>query len=509
MLRREAGPPTRIEGLQRRVRRLAPEPVRRADLVLFRRVAATRLPVVGWVLPVLSRWANHSRLWIGIAAALATLGGRKGRRAALRGLLSVATTSTLTNLPAKLLTGRERPDLSTVPEVRHLARIPTSTSFPSGHSASAFAFATGAAMELPKARVPLYGLAGAVAASRVYTGVHYPGDVVAGAAIGVAVARATTRTWPLADPRPSTAAVATDAEPLAEPDGSGIVLVANAGSGTALGERPEQQLREALPGMRTIEAHSGEQLPELLARAAGDARVLGIAGGDGSAGAAAAAAHEAGIPLLIVAAGTLNHLATDLGVDEVEASIRAIKERRAIAMDLGDIDGRPFVNAASVGLYPHLVADREKLEGRIGKWPAALWCLLRLLITGRPTEVEVDGRLRRVWLLFFGNGIYRNEGLAPHRRTGLDNGKLDVRLVDAEVAWARTRLVASVLSGRLGQCRAYERWTAEQVEIRSLEGPLRIAQDGETWTGPEEFAVRTRPRALVVMQPDPAASATD
>lgn len=508
MTERRQQPPETLVGFRSRVRRSVPAPIRRADLALFRRVAATRIPLVGPLLPRLSRAANHSRLWIAVAAGLATFGSRGGRRAALRGLLSVAATSALTNLPAKHLTGRDRPDLTIVPEVRHLARIPTSTSFPSGHAASAFAFATGAGLELPRLRLPLFGVATAVASSRVYTGVHYPGDVVVGAAIGAVVAHASTRTWPLPDLRPGVAGVVSDDVPLPDLDGGGIVLVANAGAGTALGERPEQRLRSALPGLRAMEARSGEELPALLDRAAAEARVLGIAGGDGSAGAAAAAAHRAGIPLLIVSAGTLNHLASDLGIAGVEDSIRAVHERRAVAMDLGEVDGRPFVNTASVGLYPHLVTDRERLEDRAGKWPAAMWSLLRLLLTGRPTAVEIDGAPRRIWHLFIGNGIYRNAGLAPHGRSRLDDGQLDVRLIDAEVPWARTRVVLSVLSGRLGRCRAYERWTTSRVELRSRQGRLRLAADGETWNGSDRCSVRTLPRALVVMQPPPRPSDT-
>jgi diacylglycerol kinase family enzyme/membrane-associated phospholipid phosphatase len=494
----------RLEPLQRRVRRLVPAPVRRADLTLFRRVASARIPVLGPPLPRLSRAANRSGLWLAIAAGLAAVGGRRGRRAAWRGVLAIAATSASTNLPAKLLTGRERPDLSVVPEVRHLARVPTSTSFPSGHAASAFAFATAVGIELPRLRLPLFGLAGAVAFSRVYTGVHYPGDVLAGAATGSGIALATTGPWPVPDPTPASGATV-DPDLLADPDGAGIVLVANADAGNALGSGPEGELREALPGIRILQAESGEELPALLARGVREARVLGVAGGDGSAGFAAAVAHDAGVPLLVVPAGTLNHLAADLGVDEVDATVRAVRQRRAIRMDLGEIDGRVFVNVASIGAYAQLVAHREGLQDRIGKWPAALWCTFRLLVRGRPTEVEVDGRPRRVWLLAFGNGWFRADGLLPRRRDRLDDGMLDVRLIDAEVPFSRARTLLSILVGRAGRSRAYERWGAREVEVRSAEGPLRMAGDGETWVGSDRFVVRKRPSALVVLQPEPDA----
>jgi diacylglycerol kinase family enzyme/membrane-associated phospholipid phosphatase len=490
--------------VRRRIRSLVPPPIRRADLAAFRAVARTQLPVVGAALPVLSRAANHSKLWLAIAAGLQITGGRAGRRAALRGVLAIGVTSAVTNLPAKLLTARTRPDLELVPELRRLARVPTSTSFPSGHAASAFAFATAVGLERPRLRVPMAGLATAVAFSRVYTGVHYPGDVLVGAAIGAGVAGATTRRWPLADPAPA------EAEPVDEvehagPDGAGLVVVANTGAGNALGPEPAERLRSLLPAAVIMETEAGEDLRTALRRAADRGKVLGVAGGDGSANAAASVAAERGMPLALVPAGTLNHLATDLGVEEVAATVRAIREGRTIAMDLGEIDGLPFVNAASVGVYPHLVADREALEDRIGKWPAAGWCLLRLLVTGRPFELEIDGQPRLVWLLFFGNGRYLGGGLAPTRRARLDGGELDIRLVHAEGPWARSRLFISLLTGRLGRSGVYERWTAEEVEIRSLQGPLQLARDGESWQGPSRFTVRQRRRALLVLQPAPVA----
>jgi undecaprenyl-diphosphatase len=127
--------------------------------------------------------ANHSRLWLGIAALLAILGGTRGRAAAERGLISVAIASAFANGPAKLLVRRRRPHPHRPRP--SLIGMPRTTSFPSGHSASALAFATGAALELPAATPALFALAGGVAYSRVHVGVHYPSDVAAGAAIGV------------------------------------------------------------------------------------------------------------------------------------------------------------------------------------------------------------------------------------------------------------------------------------------------------------------------------------
>ena len=141
----------------------------------------------------LSHAADYSRLSLASAAVLAATGGRRGRRAAAMGLASVAVTASVVNLGMKPLGRRRRPDRAAeqVPVARHV-RMPSSTSFPSGHSAAAFAFATGVGHVLPPAAIPLHGLAALVAYSRVHTGVHYPGDVVAGALIGTALAQLTT-----------------------------------------------------------------------------------------------------------------------------------------------------------------------------------------------------------------------------------------------------------------------------------------------------------------------------
>jgi diacylglycerol kinase family enzyme/membrane-associated phospholipid phosphatase len=487
-------------GVQRRVRRLVPRPVRRADLALFRAFARAEVPVLGPLLPPLSRAANHSKLWLTIAAGSAALGGRFGRRAALRGVVAIGATSALTNLPAKYLAGRQRPDLGVVPEVRRLARVPASTSFPSGHAASAFAFATAFGLERRRARVPLGALATAVAASRVYTGVHYPGDVLVGAVIGAAVARATTRPWPLADDSPATGTLAEPGLPVGA-DGEGLVVVANADAGGGPGGDPVDRLRRVLPQAQIVTVDRGEDLPDALRRAADGAAVLGVAGGDGSASAAADALSGTPVALLVVPAGTLNHLATDLGISDVTDAIAAARRGRVILADVGELDDRPFVNAASVGVYPHLVADRERWEDSVGKWPAAIAALLRVLWTHDPYELEIDGRRRRVWFLFFGNGTFSEDGLAPHRRRRLDDGTLDVRLVDADRRAARTRLLGALLLGRLARSPVYERRSAREVRVRSLDGPLRLAADGETWTGPKEITVRKRPVALRLLQP--------
>jgi membrane-associated phospholipid phosphatase len=156
--------------------------VQRLDQRLMRRSFEARTPVLDRTLVNVTHAANYSRLWLAIAAALAVLGGGRGRRAAGRGLIAIAIAAALANGPAKLLARRRRPFSRSRPA---LIRVPRSTSFPSGHTAAAFAFATAASAEMPSLAPALVPVAGAVGYSRVHTGVHYPSDVTAGIAIGV------------------------------------------------------------------------------------------------------------------------------------------------------------------------------------------------------------------------------------------------------------------------------------------------------------------------------------
>jgi membrane-associated phospholipid phosphatase len=155
------------------------------DRAVYATVAATPTPSLDEPLRRLSNAANNSRLWLGIATGLRVLGGKPGQRAAVRGTVAIGVTSALVNLAVKSAWSRQRPDRAGlgVPVWRNV-RMPTSTSFPSGHAASGFAFAAAIGRDQPWLGLALRFLAAAVAYSRVHTGVHYPGDIVVGALIG-------------------------------------------------------------------------------------------------------------------------------------------------------------------------------------------------------------------------------------------------------------------------------------------------------------------------------------
>jgi membrane-associated phospholipid phosphatase len=162
------------------------------DRRLMKRSFETRSPALDRILIAITWAANYSRLWLVVAGALTVFGGRQGRRAAGRGLIAIAIAAGLANGPAKLLARRRRPSSRSHPP---LIRTPRSTSFPSGHSAAAFAFVTGACAELPILAPVLVPLAWTVAYSRVHTGVHYPSDVAVGVGIGIGSGLLTAH-WP-------------------------------------------------------------------------------------------------------------------------------------------------------------------------------------------------------------------------------------------------------------------------------------------------------------------------
>ncbi|MBK5305434.1 MAG: phosphatase PAP2 family protein [Frankiaceae bacterium] len=474
----------------------------RADLALYRKAARSDTPFLDAVLPKLTSSGNHGILWFAISVLLAA-GNR--RRAAVRGLASLGVASAVANIPLKYAARRSRPELVPVPLPRRLLNQPSTSSFPSGHSASAGAFAAGVAMEEPLIAVPIAVLAAGVAYGRVHTGVHYPGDVVAGVAIGIGSALVVRRIWPVRPDRPAFARPAQRPAP-ALPDGEGLVVVINetAGSGDRADE-VEKELRAALPRVDVIRCEEGGDVAACLREAAKRATVLGVMGGDGTVNCAAGIALDATLPLAVVPGGTLDHFAGEVGVREVSDVIEAIRTGSAVEITVGsaDPDGRDlyFLNTFALGVYPELVKEREKHEKQIGKWPALALAMARVLRAADAVYVEVDGQPRRLWTLFAGNGRYHPAGFAPSWRERLDDGCIDVRLIDADHRFSRLRLVIAVLSGRLGRSSVYEQRLVGSLPVRSRQGGLRIARDGEVSDGPGHLTLRAAADKLVVYLP--------
>ena len=162
-----------------------------ADRDLFKRVAAWHAPVLDHTLPVLSNAANYSRIWLTVAGLLAAAGGRRERRAAVEGLVAVAATSAVANVAVKTLASRKRP-VARVPEARRLTQ-PDSSSFPSGHTASAAAFSSAVDRRLPGLRLPINVLAATVGFSSFQEVSFNPAAVAAGWLLGKGIAALVVR----------------------------------------------------------------------------------------------------------------------------------------------------------------------------------------------------------------------------------------------------------------------------------------------------------------------------
>jgi diacylglycerol kinase family enzyme/membrane-associated phospholipid phosphatase len=468
------------------------------DRSLFRDVARRRSPLLDRLLPRLTRAADHSAIWVAAAGGLTATGRRRQRRAALRGLSSVAVTSLLVNQVAKRVAARPRPLLASVPAARSVVRLPSSTSFPSGHAASAAAFAVGAGLELPALAIPLGALAAAVGFSRVYTGVHYPGDVIVGAAAGAGIAALGARLAPARTPsrvRPPEPVI-DQQEP--RPAGAGIVAVVNPQSGGGRGARAAEAFARELPEAELVLWQPGTDLDEVLRKAAARAEVLAAVGGDGTVDAAAHVAIQADVPLLVVPGGTFNHLAADLGFDRVGDAIRAVCQGTATRIDVGTVAGRYFINTAGVGSYPAFVAARERRQRRWGKGLASALAVVEILRTEQPLHAVIDNRPCSVATMFIGNCRYNPSGFVPIWRQRLDDGQLDVRLLETGHRWAPARLMLSFLTGRLGRSRLYREYDSVQVHVMLRDGPALLARDGEVGPSVAEANFGKKARALMV-----------
>ncbi|MFJ3904872.1 diacylglycerol/lipid kinase family protein [Streptomyces sp. NPDC090025] len=238
-----------------------------------------------------------------------------------------------------------------------------------------------------------------------------------------------------------------------------------------------------------------------LARAAvaDGADLLGVAGGDGTQALVAAVAAEHGLPFLVISAGTRNHFAMDLGLDREDPSrcLDALRDGEELRVDLGDVDGRPFVNTVSFGVYADVV---QRPEYRDAKAETALTVMPDLLAGGQGRRFDAvadDNRLPAQQALLVSNNPYSSpDPFGGARRPRLDRGTLGVVGVRVEgAAQAADLAVRGALSTGLNV------FSARRVEVTAEAAELPVAVDGEALSLPTPVVCTVRPRALRVLVP--------
>ncbi|AZG43660.1 Putative lipid kinase BmrU [Gordonia insulae] len=472
------------------------------DAELFETIARSQSPALDASMRPLSRAADHSKLWLAIAAGMALSGRPAAQRAAARGLGTLAVTSLVTNQIAKRVRNRARPTTTSVPLERRSHRLPTSNSLPSGHSASAAAFALGVGIEHGPTGLALGGLAGLVGLSRVATGAHYPGDVVAGFGIGACIAVLGARLVPpvtahsIAVPSPTRVPT----EP--RPRGAGVIAVINPASGSGTGMRVLDEVRTSLPDAEIIEVAEGDDIEALLRDAATRADVLAIAGGDGTVATAAQVALETDLPLAVFPGGTYNHFARDLGVPTVADTVAALAAGSVIGVDVATLnDHTVILNTASIGAYPHFVRTRTRLQHKLSRPIATAVAMTATIRRTRPVRIRVDGRVIETSLFLLGNSLYRPSGFAPSRRLRLDDGLLDVRILEVGHRFVAIRMLGSLIAGRLERSPFYHEVQVPEFSFTAVDEPVVVAHDGEIGESYRDASFRVAYRALRVFAP--------
>ncbi|WP_347109031.1 phosphatase PAP2 family protein [Paenarthrobacter sp. S56] len=495
--------------------RKGPKHVERFDHFLLRAVSRQPQGDYDDFFRRLSAAATKGKLWFGVAGVLAAVPG-KPRRAALHGLLALGVASAVTNVVFKTLLPRARPLPEHLPVFRFVNPQPQSSSMPSGHSASAAAFAVGAGIVSPALGAALAPVAAGVAYSRVHTGAHWPSDVVFGSALGAGAALLTRKWWPARPPEPKPRR--TPAEVPAVNDGEGLSIAVNALGGSYTPETGDL-LKEIFPKAHIHEIGEGEDVAAEIQAAATRAGTvaLGVWGGDGTVGTAAAAAVEHSLPLLVLPGGTLNHFARDLGIGSIDDALEALSKGLGASVDLGGVRvqrGLPdkpetlelaMLNTASVGVYPNLVRRRERLQPALGKPLAGLVASLRTFAVNSPTTLTVDGLKHKLWILYLGRGRYYPSDHAPIRRPVLDDGVFDLRMITADEPFARARLLWAVVTGTVAASKVTHLSEATSVTVESIGQPLVLAVDGEPYPGVRQAEFRIRAHALKVYSPLPVA----
>jgi diacylglycerol kinase family enzyme len=292
-----------------------------------------------------------------------------------------------------------------------------------------------------------------------------------------------------------------------------VTVIINGGAGNGHDDKMANDLREkfravGLEPAITL-AQSGEEMTGAARDALGNGTELVVAGGgDGTINAVASVMAGSGVAFGVLPLGTLNHFAKDLGIPlALDEAVRVLAGGGRAQVDVGEVNGRIFLNNSSLGLYPDIVRDREKQQHRLGrgKWPAALWATIAALRRYPFLSVRMDAdgeRLaRRTPFVFIGNNEYTMQGLAIGERARLDGGKLSLYVAQRPGRFGLLRFALRALMGRLALARDFDVLLSESIDIETRHAHLRVATDGEVEVMKTPLRYRVRPGALTVIVP--------
>jgi diacylglycerol kinase family enzyme len=232
------------------------------------------------------------------------------------------------------------------------------------------------------------------------------------------------------------------------------------------------------------------------------------AGGDGTVNSVASALVGSSTPFGVLPLGTLNHFARDLGIPlDLPLAVATIVAAHTTRVDVGEVNGRHFVNNSSIGVYPDIVVERERLrkEG-YRKWIAAAIASAKILRHYRGLTVWLQAahakRRTRTPFVFIGNNEYEVEGLRLGARRRLDCGKLFACLAPRVHARDLPKLLALALIGRVRKSHTLESFPATELQVDTpRHRRVRVALDGEVSRMATPLRYRAHPRALTVIVP--------
>lgn len=292
-----------------------------------------------------------------------------------------------------------------------------------------------------------------------------------------------------------------------------LPIVLNQASGAGHADDAVRELEELFVphGLkaRVLPAKAGEGLLDRAREAIrGDPPIVVAAGGDGTVSGVASLLRGRPSALGILPMGTLNHFARDLGIPlDLKAAAETIATGQTIDVDMGEVNGRTFVNNASLGLYPEIVRHRQRRQRQNGhgKYWAMLWATLSVL--GRSPflklGLEVDGNSQRCRspFVFVGNNDYTMEGFNIGTRASVRDGRLSVYTTRRHGRAPLLRLALRALLGRLHQADDFSNEQAQRVRVASERRRLLVATDGEVTAMDTPLEFKVRPRSLRVRVP--------